>query len=145
MSLHVRQQIRQGLLNALLGETQAGARVFSNRKAKLVEGTNYPSILIYSGSEEANRLTQNPRISVRDYRLTVEVRAIETNHESEDFSTDDALDAVAKEVETVVFDLGNMGGLIQAVTYDGSEPEFNSDGENEFAALRINFVFKYIS
>jgi hypothetical protein len=137
---HARKSIRDAVASLLIaGSTSAGSNVFTNRPNRAWQ-SELPAIFIQSGSESAN-----PRaLNVTNYRRTLDLK-IELKIEEND-TTDDDLDALALQVETIMNanQLLGLSGTVTSVVYQGSDPTITSEGEQTIGVLVMNYQVQYI-
>ncbi|MBU1594262.1 MAG: hypothetical protein KKA55_01850 [Proteobacteria bacterium] len=100
---HPRQLIREAVVELLTGATDAGARVWASRM-RHVSSRDLPAIGVYT-TEESSPLAD---VSPRKYERTVTV-AVDCMVEADE-SVDDALDALAMQVETALMADPTLGG-----------------------------------
>jgi hypothetical protein len=113
MPSHARKQIRDAVKATLLGLSVTGSRVYIGRARPL--GENHPpTILIYSPLETARRENQDGELE-RLLSLFVEIRLVSTD------APDDALDAIALDVEAAMAADRRLGGLLTDMQLIGTE------------------------
>ncbi len=107
MAAHIRQQIREALKAALLGLPATGARVYTNRAAKLESRLGADALVIYTPTEAAEPI---------NLRLTVYRRSLDIAVEGYVFgpAPDERLDALALALEPALAAAGTLGGLLKA-------------------------------
>lgn len=94
MSDHLRTQIRVGAVNALMGATAAGTRVYATRRTPL-QTEQLPAVLVYALAEDAAAETMSsPRFLSRELDLVIEGMAQDND------AIDVVLDGLADEIET---------------------------------------------
>lgn len=133
--LHRRQLIREAAAAALKGKTDAGDRVYETRLVpyRLLE---LPAIAVYSldeSTEEASRSTA-PRELERDLELAIE-GAVKQGE-----NVDDAMDALALEIERVMHADPTLGGVASDTFLSGTE--FFVDVESDRPAGVIRLVYR---
>lgn len=138
---HPRKQIRDHVLLALKGHTDAGLNVWASRALPVWNGVAgleavMPAILIYTRSERADVFNESPR----EYRRVLQI-AVQLHVLGED--TDDPLDAMAEQVEALILDDDTLGGTVSDVRLADSEFVFTDDGEQEMGAARLTFEAEY--
>ncbi len=139
---HRRQEIRDAVIQALVTANISGigTKVFGNRMRK-IWNKDLPVILVYSRPETSRRLTMTTKELDRNYQLGVEVRM------TADSGLDNALDDVAKAIETV-FDADQSFGKdwILSSTLTETEPALAlEDTESPIGGLRLTYQFHYIT
>ncbi len=145
MTMHERQAIREAILAQLLGtapayRTSAGARVYKsreapNRKAEL------PAINIYTDSEPVDEGSKNtaPRELKR-----IAVIAIEAWVTASD-NVDDALDALALEIETAMDLDVNLADTAFDSILLSTDIGLKLDGERPMGVLHLEYAVTYHS
>lgn len=142
---HPRKKIRDEIKRRLTGSTAAGSRVFTNRATPLFD-QDYPLILIYTLTDSAEKYQEAPLMYRRD--LTVGLDLVEGQV---DEATDDALDALAVEVETVMGDamadyLQEPGGdsLVMDLQLGQCRVGITEQGGEHFASLKMEYTASYL-
>lgn len=137
--MHPRAGIRAAVRAALVAaDTAAGARVFGMRPSPL-RRLELPALAVYFEEESVTESSRHnaPRDVERDGRLVVE-GIVEANEE-----TEDALDALALEVETALGQDPTFGGrcsdsLLQRTTLDVTDA-----GDKLLGVVRLEYVASY--
>jgi hypothetical protein len=146
---HQRKQIRDAIVARLIGApdpqtdpetfaTAAGARVFANR-AKPLFPSELPAILVYTKNETSQISNEAPREYNRGLVVQIEIVASALSAGS----LDDALDALAEQVETAIFSEETFGGLVTDTILGETEMELLEEGEKPIGAARISLSMPY--
>lgn len=97
---HPRTAIRAKFLELLMGNTLCGRNVYKNRARPFVDiegwASQLPAMVVYTDTEAVQQYTAAPLTYER--RLTVNVEI----HAGQDEDTDDLLDDIADQVETLI-------------------------------------------
>lgn len=103
---HRRQLIREAIKAALLGETDAGDRVYETRKAP-VKRLDLPAIAVYTLSESVSQDSRatSPRELKREMNVAIEAVVKEGEN------ADDAMDDLALQIERVMHADPTFGGV----------------------------------
>jgi len=135
---HARQQIREALATALTGLTTTSTRVYQSRLHTLRDA-NLPCLLVNTDSEQVESATMNsPALLERS--LTVVVRCV-TKAASD---LDDALDTMAKEVETAL-GLSTLSGLAENVLLQSISVEMDDAMEKPVGVLSLTYQISYFT
>lgn len=136
---HKRKDIRDAIQTLLVNQTSAGDRVYINR-TKLLDKVKLPAILIYIDTETA---------ITRDIRNTSSIRTlvalIQIVASGKDDATDDTLDDVALEIETIMYANPSISAKALGATYTGTEFERDNQGESKIASASLSYEIKYIA
>ena len=133
-----RMAIRQAIVNAIKDKTDAGAMVAANRILPVWQ-SELPLIIVYTKDESATVYDETPLLYQRKLKIAIEIAA-----ELAD-GVDDELDTIADQVETVLKQDFNLGGLCRDVLYQQTEIEFFDDGKDPIAACRLTYEITYFS
>jgi len=135
---HPRQFIRQKVAALLLNRTSAGKRVWPSR-VRHFGAQRLPAIGVYTVEEDSPVGDVSPRVYKRTVTVLVEVFA------TADENLDDALDALASEIEAVLMADPTWGGVVDDSSLEGTETGFASadEGERPFAALIMRWGADY--
>lgn len=135
---HARQQIREALATALTGLTTTSTRVYQSRLHTLRDG-NLPCLLINTDSEEIVSATMNSP-GLLERALTVVVRCI-TKATSD---LDDALDTMAKEVETAL-GVSTLSGLVENILLQSISVDMDDAMEKPVGVLSLTYQISYFT
>lgn len=137
MPEHVRKQIRDAVVDLLDGLTVTGDRVFIGRTRPLQAG-HAPTILVYARDEAIERETMGrPPALARTCTLIVECRMCSAT------PPDDALDAIAADVEAAIGDDPRIGGIAIDSVLQRTEIEAVAQGEWHLGAARLTYAVRY--
>jgi hypothetical protein len=134
MANHERQTIREAVVAALMGNTAAGSRVFASREVpwKRVE---LPGLAVYALDEAVE--PQEWRGDSRR-RMTLAVLAVVMLTER----VDEALDALALEVETILMATPTLGGA-HDIRYSGTQIGLDEEQGRPMGVARLTFDVVY--
>ncbi|PHJ81960.1 hypothetical protein VF14_18420 [Nostoc linckia z18] len=138
-----RNIIKNRLAALLSGQTDAGARVYTNFAKSLEDEHDLPAIVVRSTGERASIVLKAPR----EYERVLSVEIVCMARATDD--TDDKLDALAQQVEDVLFyneTLPDTNGESQAVdvAYTGATMQIDI-GRTEIGGIVLNFDVTYIT
>lgn len=138
---HERKQIRDAVVAALTGETGAGARVFASRALPVRH--DLPTILVHTPDEETDPASRAsaPRVLMRTAQVQIE--AIVTA--ASESALEDAIDAIALEVETAMDVDLNLDGYAFDSALVSTETIVNGDGDKLLGLARLAYAVKYES
>lgn len=134
MANHVRKQLRDALKTALTNLTTTGARVYGRRLYAVQQGTELPCLSIYITDEAGDDITVHAP-ATRERQPTVIVRGMA----SAAADVEDALDTIAKEVETALASGVVVGSKRITLRYQGMDVEAEA-GEKPFGAIDLRFT-----
>ncbi|WP_251976718.1 hypothetical protein [Salinicola avicenniae] len=140
--IHPRQQIRDEIVTAITGNTDARLNVWASRALPVWNGSQglravMPAILIYTRSEQAEIFNEAPREYRRVLQIGVQLHVLGAEN------TDDRLDALAAQVETQLLHDETLNGTCSDLRLFDSEFTFTDDGEHEMGAARLTFEATY--
>jgi hypothetical protein len=133
---HKRKQIRDRLATILTGLPSTGANVFKSHVYPL-NAAKLPGLLIYT-DEEASEPGAMQR--TLDRFLTATVQGYIKPAAG---AIDDALDAIAEDVEAAVEDDPKLNGLALFSSLESTTTEFNADGEKPVGIITLKFKIDY--
>lgn len=136
MSLHPRQIIREAVVAALLGKTDAGLRVYASR-IRPWRGKKLPAIGVYLDTETADHEDSAPRRYFRSADIRVEIVA------EADEALDAVFDAVALQVETALLVDPTLGGKADDLEFERTETNLSADGDTLLGACALIFSASY--
>lgn len=138
--LHQRQRIREAAKAALVGKTAVGDRVHETRILpwKKIE---LPAIAVYTLNEEVD--PESARSAPRELERTVEL-AIEAFVEAGD-NVDDALDALALQIERAMHADETLGGTASDSILSSSEMAVLKDGEKLAGTIGLTYSVRYFT
>lgn len=140
--MHPRIYIRNKFLELLLGNTSCGDSVFKNRSRPFIDVDGWqselPAIVVFTNDETASQAMASPTTFERTARVVVEV------HQTSSEETDDFLDHVAEEIETLIsrydWHLDNIGFSLGETRMSLVENAQRING-----ALAVTFQMTYYS
>jgi len=114
MAAHMRTQIRDAVVDLLIGAAITAKRVYPTRRTPL-GAESLPAVLVYTMSEDSQPETlSSPRWLSRDLELMVEAVA------QDNAAIDDTLDALAQKIEAAMGGaLANVAGPLRQMVRGG--------------------------
>lgn len=137
---HPRELIRKKVVEILLNKTMVACNVFASRVAPLISNSwqsELPAICVYTMDENATVFTAAPIEYKRIVDVVVEI------HASADAALDDALDKIARQVETLLLADDTLDGRADNFTYARSRMVIRDDGEDLLGGCRMFFEATY--
>lgn len=140
MALHQRKIIRDAVVALLLGHTTADERVHASRDIPL-RRNELPAVLVYTTEEpvESDSATTAPRELTR--RLRLEIAGIVAPEPGE--RVDDALDALALEIETAMDADPFLGGACGDSILENTTISLRPDGETNMGVVALSYRVTY--
>lgn len=144
---HPRKDIRDAIVATLKGTadprpTSAGARIYGNRMEPLKQRETMPVVVVYALREQVDpSWDQTPRQLKRILSVAVEAAAEASGVVGGNL--DDALDALALEVEVAMDRDDSLGGKAAKSILTSTEIEFPTDGERVLGAVRLVYEVTY--
>lgn len=146
---HPRTEIRAAVKAALVGQTVAGARVFTNRPNPLSQDPtaltgadrDLPAILIYTRSEASEIFDESPR----RYRNRAEVVVEAVLEVGPTTQIDDDLDALALRIENLVLVDDTLGGKASDVELVSTSMTIADGGAKLLGAVIMTFEVEHFS
>lgn len=135
--MHKRQEIREAIKTMLLGNTDAGANVYSNRVSAFWK-SELPSISIVTTEEEANPRDLGNKTFVRKLRIGIEVHAEATE------KLDDVLDDISNQIEALIGADQSLTGTVLGTVMTGTTIELAGEATTPIGVLSISFTTTYI-
>ena len=136
---HVRQQIRNKIVDLVTGLATTGSNVFKSRLYPLHDD-NLPGLCVSTGIEEIDD-EEGKVEGVQHRNLEIIVLACDKITAG----LDDKLDTIATEVETAVFVDRFLGNLVQSLDLAVSEPEISDEMEQPVGSLALVFTVQYLT
>lgn len=135
---HVRRQIREAAAAALAGLPSTGSRVFQSRIHTLRD-PDLPCLLVNTDDEriEAENAVMGGELT-REMKLTVRGVVKATAN------LDDALDAIAEEVEPVLIG-ATFGNLVKRCTLDSIKVDMDDVLEKPAGVITLEFTTLYFT
>lgn len=130
--------MREAIVAQLSGETAAGTRVYSTR-LEPVPTAQLPAISVYLESESVTGGESAPRELTRTARMAIECWATATT------DLDDALDALALEVETAMDADVNLDETATDSVLESTEVLVFREGARPMGVIRLVYVVPYKS
>lgn len=138
---HQRKVIRDAAKAKLLGQTTAGARVYTNRVRPLMSNgwtSELPAIIIYTMDETSDVWNAAPREYMRTVQLMVEIQA------AADDSLDDVLDNIADQVELILLRDDTLSETVNDLRMSRTRMALRDEGETLIGACVIQFDAQYL-
>lgn len=134
---HVRQSIRDDIIDTVTGLTTTAARVYQSRVYPM-DASKLPGLCVYTKDESSTTLTMGPNRTIsRTLSIVIEsyVKAL-TGY-------DDDLDAIALEVENALTADRTRGGLAKDTQVRSFQAEFSGQGEQPVAVgiITVDVVY----
>lgn len=134
---HARKSIRDAALQTLTGLPTTGARVHATRLFP-IEPADLPALCLYTFNEESGFDTlATPRKSLRRLELAVEIVA-QVND-----TLDDALDAIALEVEAQLGTNFTLNGTAKDCELQSTKISVRGEGEKQTGSAVLIFGVTY--
>jgi hypothetical protein len=135
--IHQRKAIRDAVVTALVAAaTSAGSRVFPTRVVPWRK-TELPAVSVYALDEKSDDQQTAPRWLKRTMTLSVEAVV------RQGANVDDALDALALELEAAMHADPTFGDVCGDSTLTGTELEVLEQGDQLFGLLRLTYSVTY--
>lgn len=135
--MHARRAIRDAAVQALTGLLTTGANVHATRLYP-IEAAGLPALCIYTLAEESGFDTMSPsRKLLRRLELAVEIVA-QVND-----TLDDALDAIALEVEQILGTNFTLGGTAKDCELQSTKITVRGEGEKQTGSAVLIFGITY--
>ena len=134
---HARTQIRKAVVDALKGNTAAGARVYESRVYAL-DDPKLPALLVFTPQESMGQPSiQRPRTQMRQLQLMIE------GYLKARGDIDTEADSLALEVDQLIAADPTLGGLVKDTMLDITTTQLSGDGEKPVAIVSLTFVILY--
>ncbi|KAA5603236.1 hypothetical protein F1188_19850 [Roseospira marina] len=140
MALTPRETIRCAVRTALRGAddarpaTDAGRTVFASRCTPLAPRL-LPAILVYTQSDRRDR-DRGGGVIQRHLDVVVEVAA-------QGEAADATVDRLSMQVEAALDADPTLGGAVQSIAWESSEADYDGEGAQATAGLRLTFTAVY--
>lgn len=136
--LHQRQLIREAAKAALLGKTAAGDRVYETRVLPL-RRIDLPAISIYTMEEtvEPESRTTAPRELKRTVQLNIHAFVEEGDN------VDDAMDALAMQIERAIHADDTLGGTASDCILASTELDVGEEGQRLVGTVVLTYEVDY--
>lgn len=138
---HQRKVIRDYVVSRLLNNTAAGVNVYANRVQPLISNgwmNQLPAIIVYTMDETGDIFNAAPREYERTVQLMVEIQGSAAS------DLDDALDAIADDVERILLRDDTLGGTVNDLRYAQTRMALRKEGETHIGACIIQFDAEYM-
>lgn len=148
---HPRELIRTAIRDALLGKTNVGAKVYRSRTS-LHRARDLPLTSVYTLNEAI--IEESLKTSPRRYMrlLSVMVGSVVAGRtddtvpgagEDDDEFLDDAMDALASQIEAAVLFDETLGGLAGDCWLSSTQTSFEQNAERTVGLLAMTFTVRY--
>lgn len=136
--IHSRQFIREQAVTDLTGLTETGSNVFKSRVYPL-KSASLPGLCVYTIEEDSEPQAMGGR-SIRSLEFAIDIHV-----QGKEGEIDDALDAVAVEVEAALendrkFDDFALNSYLQS-----TEIEYNKEGKKPVGVMKMRYIVEYSS
>jgi hypothetical protein len=134
---HVRQSIRDDIIDTVTGLSATGTRVYKSRVYPM-DASKLPGLCVYSKDESSTVLTMGPNRTIsRTLTIVIEsyVKAL-TGY-------DDDLDTIALQVENALMADRTRDGLAKDTQITSFQADFSGQGEQPFATgiITVDVVY----
>ena len=138
---HVREQIRDAVVNAVTYLDLTARRVFRTRVYPM-DSESLPGICVYTQSETSSPATIGGLTSVSTY-LRVMLVNIEV-YAKASVDLDNTLDDIAVEIETAMATDATLDGLVEDTVLSGTEIDImGGDSEQPVGVMRLTYNVTY--
>lgn len=135
-ALHPRTVIRKAVAALLKGKTAAGQSVYTSR-VEAFGSRHLPAISVYTTDEDADTGDTSPRRYTRTPDVVVQAVFEVDEH------LDDAMDAMALQLEAVLLPDPSWGGVADDSVLTKSAMFLAENGRSEFGCLALTFRAEY--
>lgn len=136
--MHQRQAIREAVKAQLLNRTAAGARVFESRTVPF-QRLELPAIAVYTLSESVEIEGTAPRELKRTMELAIEAHV----SVRPDTTVDDALDALAEEIERAMHADQTLGGTAGDAVLSSTDVGISAEGNRPTGVVGLTYSVTY--
>jgi hypothetical protein len=133
---HKRKQIRDRLKTILTGLTPTGTNVFASRVYPF-KAAELPGLIIYTDDEASE-----PGAMGRGLDRIVDAKIVGYVKPASG-AVDDALDAIAEDVEAAIEDDPTLNGLANFSILESSTMEFDAESDNPVGVITLNYQIHY--
>lgn len=135
MPVHVRTQIRNAAVAALIGLPTTADRVYSGRTRPLPKD-HLPTLLVYVTEERSDSGAMGGALA-RAPVLSIEGRMVGAD------DLEDLLDGIALEVEPAIVARPLLAGLVKEITLTSTRITVVSPGESHSGEIRLEYRLQY--
>jgi hypothetical protein len=136
--MHQRQLIREAAKAALVGKTGAGARVYETRVVPF-KRLELPAIAVYTLEENVDPASRST--APRELKRTVDLAIEAAVKQGENI--DDALDAIALEIERALHADETLGGAASDSILSSTEIDVLEDGDRLVGVVTLVYSVTY--
>lgn len=138
---HQRKIIRDAVAAALVaGSTAAGSRVFKTRVDPF-RSVELPALAVYATTEQVDSASKETAPRILDRSVNVEiVAAVEPGD-----SVDDAVDAIAKDIERVMDADPTFGNVCRDSLLSSTEIDVMAKGDRNIGMLGLTYSVRYFT
>lgn len=136
---HQRKVIRDKVVALLSGETEAEARIYASR-IRSIRNSEFPLILVYTRGEQVDG---DPSTAPRELtrRLDVEIAGAVVG--LDEAAVEDALDALALEIETAMHADPYLAGEAGDSILVGTESDIDQEGDRLIGMVQLTYSVTY--
>jgi hypothetical protein len=134
---HNRQIIRDAIVALLTNATDCGGNVFANREQALW-ASEVPALLVTSQKESAQPRDISGQTYIRDLTIEIHIKV------SVNDTSDDALDAIALQVEQILGSDKSLSGTALSSTYLTTDLTFDVSGQTDKGVAVLTYQIQYI-
>jgi len=132
---HIRETIRETIVNTLSGLTTTGNKVYSNRVDPYL---SLPSLNVLTQMDTVRYdMCDMSTIQVRELRLVIEGRADAAT------TPDDGLDIITNEVQEAIEASSELASLVFDITLESTSFSFTSDGQQPIGLAEMQYSLLY--
>lgn len=135
--MHARTKIKNAVVAALKGATDAKKNVFASRAFALGDD-EIPAILVYTKQEQVSEATiSRPRTQIRELSVVIEIytKAL--------LLSDDLADNIASQVEGLIYSNADLNGLVKDISLDSSDTYLLQENEFSTSVCSLTYVATY--
>lgn len=132
---HARRQIREAIAAVVTGLASTGSRVFQSR---MRAQEALPCLLVVTHDEQIERTGLGDEL---ERQVDVEITGVAKAAAN----VDDALDAIAEEVETAIGPNNALGGLVRATELRSLKTELDDELEQPVGLIRLAYRCTYFT
>lgn len=136
MTDHIRKQVRQYVVERLIGHTYAEDRVTNSQFSAFMDRA-FPFINVATPSERFVEMVEESPYTVR---MVMDLVIEPVIQQSVGFA--DALDDLCQQVEQRID--AALGGLVESCLYDNTETFFSEEGDVPLGLARITYTVTYL-
>lgn len=140
---HVRKQIRDQFVSTLTSAvTLVSSRVYATRFYPLTQA-KLPAITIITNQEASDLLTMGAGASSRSMVRNVDV--VVSVYENATASLDNAIDAIATQIEEAIGADYTLGGIAKKSVLTSTSIDFSGETEQPVGIATLTFTVQYVT